>query len=64
MPPTTIHELAAILIQAADLYRDNTGDPITVPALTTVVVPGVTAVIVVTPAPFIYTRRVVPVGKL
>jgi hypothetical protein len=52
MPPITVHEFAANFIALAILYRAKTGDPIVAPAETTVVVPGVVAVIVVTPAPF------------
>ena len=40
-----------VLIQAADLYCPNVGDAAVAPALNTVVVPGVTALIVSVPAP-------------
>jgi hypothetical protein len=39
------------------------GDALTEPALATVVVPGVTAEIVVVPAPMETTVRTVPIGK-
>jgi hypothetical protein len=44
--PTITQEFAAVLIQAADLCCANVGSATTVPALTTVVVPDVTALIV------------------
>jgi hypothetical protein len=50
--PTTIQEFAAIFMHAADLNCANTGAVATAPALEIVVVPEVTALIVVTPAPF------------
>jgi hypothetical protein len=52
-----------VLIQAADLYWLNVGDAATAPALSTVVVPGVTALIVVTPTPIDKTVKTVPIGN-
>ncbi len=43
--------MAAVLIQAADLYCARVGDAAVAPALNTVVVPGVTALIVQVPVP-------------
>jgi hypothetical protein len=55
---------AAVLIQAADLYCARVGLAATAPALSTVVVPGVTAEIVVRPTPIDSTVITVPIGKL
>jgi hypothetical protein len=53
----------AVLMQAADLYCTTVGEAATVPALSTVVVPGVTAEIVHVPAPMFNTVKTVPIGK-
>jgi hypothetical protein len=45
------------------LYWESVGDAAVAPALSTVVVPGVTAEIVVTPTPIDSTVRTVPIGK-
>jgi len=50
-------------MQAADLYCAKVGDAATAPALSTVVVPGVTAEIVVTPTPIDKTVSTVPIGN-
>jgi hypothetical protein len=50
-------------MQAADLYCARVGEAATAPALSTVVVPGVTAEIVVVPTPTDKTVRTVPIGK-
>jgi hypothetical protein len=58
------HAFAAVLIQAADLYCPRVGDAATAPALNTVVVPDVTALIVQTPTPIFNTVITVPTAKL
>ena len=52
-----------VLIHAADLYCAKVGDAAVPPALSTVVVPGVTAEIVHVPTPIDSTVRTVPIGK-
>jgi hypothetical protein len=54
---------AAVLIHTADLYCVRVGDAGTAPALNTVVVPGVSALIVYTPAPIFTTVNAVPIGN-
>jgi hypothetical protein len=62
--PTTYQALAAVLIQAADLYCARVGDAAVEPALNTVVVPGVAALIVQVPTPIFNTVITVPTAKL
>jgi len=50
-------------MQAADLYCARVGDAAVAPALNTVVVPGVTALIVQTPAPIFNTVITVPTAN-
>ena len=50
-------------MQAADLYWLSVGLAATAPALSTVVVPGVTAEIVQVPTPIDSTVSTVPIGK-
>ena len=50
-------------MQAADLYWAKVGDAAVAPALSTVVVPGVTAEIVHVPTPILSTVNTVPIGK-
>jgi hypothetical protein len=50
-------------MQAADLYCVRVGDAGVAPALSTVVVPDVTAEIVQVPAPIFNTVSTVPIGK-
>jgi hypothetical protein len=52
----------SVLIHAADLYCSRVGLAATEAALSTVVVPGVTAEIVVTPTPIDSTVSTVPIG--
>ena len=52
-----------VLIQTAVLYWAKVGDADTAPALTTVVVPEVTALIVQVPAPRFNTVITVPIAK-
>jgi hypothetical protein len=61
--PTITQLFALIFMQAADLYCPSVGDALVVPALATVVVPGVTAEIVHVPTPIFSTVITVPVGK-
>ena len=63
MPPTTYQALAAVLMQAADLYCATVGDAGVPPALNTVVVPGVTALIVQVPTPIFNIVNAVPIGN-
>jgi hypothetical protein len=62
MPPTTYQVSVPVLIQAADLYCSKVGDAAVAPALSTVVVPGVTAEIVQVPTPIDNTVKTVPIG--
>jgi hypothetical protein len=62
--PTMYHALAAVLIQAADLYCARVGCAATVPALNTVVVPEVTALMVTAFDAMFNTVITVPIGKL
>jgi hypothetical protein len=52
----------AVLMQAADLYCPRVGEAAVAPADNTVVVPGVTAEIVHSPAPMLRTVITVPIG--
>jgi hypothetical protein len=63
MPPTTYQVLAAVLIQAADLYCARVGEAAVAPELKTVVVPGVVAEIVQVPTPMFRTVITVPISN-
>jgi hypothetical protein len=63
MAPQITHVSVPVLIQLAALYCAKVGEAGTAPALTTVVVPEVTALIVQVPAPRFKTVITVPVAK-
>ena len=63
MPPTMRQVFAAVLMQLAALCCDKVGDALTAPADVTVVVPGVTALMVSRPAPVLMMVTAVPMPK-
>ena len=64
MAPTTRQVFAAVLMQVAALCCAKVGDALTAPADVTVVVPGVTALMVKRPAPVLIMVTAVPMPKL